>query len=71
MKTGYCSLCKRDVVVKKNFNWVVFLLFCLTGIGGIFYIAYYLIKKKDRCPICGCKIDKYGKKQKELDHKQL
>lgn len=49
----HCDLCKRDVQPIKKFNWIVFLLLCLTGIGGIFYILYYwLLKSKNTCPIC-------------------
>lgn len=43
----FCELCKRNVEPKKKFNWLVFIFLC-----GIFYVPYYLLKKKT-CPICG------------------
>ena len=52
-KIKHCGLCQRDVQAVKKFNWIIFLLMCLTGIGGIFYILYYwLIKSENTCPIC-------------------
>lgn len=48
----YCKHCERMVQPMKSFNWGAFLLLCLTGIGGIFYLIWWLIKGK-QCPICG------------------
>jgi len=49
--TVWCNLCNRNVIARKKFNWIAFLVLCLTGIGGIFYIIYWIFKGK-RCPIC-------------------
>lgn len=49
----YCPLCERNVPATKKFNWPIFLLFCITMIGGIFYIIWYIIRPNNRCPICG------------------
>ena len=43
----WCNLCNRNVVPKKDFNWLVFIFLC-----GIFYVPFYLFKKAV-CPICG------------------
>ena len=43
----WCRLCTRNVVPRKEFNWLPF-LFC----GGFFYLAYYLFMKKPECPVC-------------------
>lgn len=59
MKVMYCSLCEKRVPATKKFSWPMFLLFCLTGIGGIVYLIWYFImKKKNKCPICGNKLTK-------------
>ena len=58
----WCNLCNRNIVAGKKFNWLVFILLC-----GIFYVPYYLIKKK-KCPICNgnsfspAKADEIGKR---------
>ena len=52
-KIRYCPLCERNVSAKKKFSWPIFLLLCITGIGGIFYIVWYIVKPKNICPICG------------------
>lgn len=49
----WCIYCHRWVKARKRFSWVVFLLFCLTGIGGMFYLFYFWFFKKKECPICG------------------
>lgn len=43
----FCSLCNRNVVPDKEFNWIVAIFLC-----GVFYVPFYLMKKK-KCPICG------------------
>ena len=43
----YCSLCKRNVVPEKPFNWLVFIFLC-----GCCYIPIWLSKDL-KCPICG------------------
>lgn len=43
----WCNLCKRNVVPRKDFNWLVFIFLC-----GIFYLPYYFIFKTPVCPIC-------------------
>ena len=48
----YCKLCDRNISPVKFFNWGMFLLLCITGIGGIFYIMWYIVRPKNRCPIC-------------------
>jgi hypothetical protein len=52
----YCPLCERQVEPIKKFSWGWFLVWCLTGVGGIFYILWYLVKPKNRCPICRAKV---------------
>jgi len=49
----WCNLCNRNVVPKKDFNWLVFIFCC-----GIFYLPYYWWFKKKTCPIC--KADNFG-----------
>jgi len=44
----WCNLCNRNILPKKDFNWLVFIFLC-----GIFYLPYYFFFKKDKCPICG------------------
>jgi hypothetical protein len=48
----YCVSCDQMVKPVKKFNWAWFLLFCLTGIGGIFYLMYYFLLKGKQCPMC-------------------
>ena len=49
----FCNLCNRDIQPIKKFNWLIFLLLCVTGIGGIFYLVWsFIFKKPNRCPIC-------------------
>lgn len=57
----FCPSCLKNVSPIKRFNWAVFLLLCITMIGGIFYLVWYIIKPKNRCPICGCKVVKKDK----------
>jgi len=51
----YCPLCDRNVEATKSFNWPIFIILLLCGGIGIFYFIYYLLKPKNRCPICGTK----------------
>jgi len=53
----YCEYCKREVRGTKDFNWLIFILGCLLfGVGGIAYLVYYyMIKRSNKCPICGGK----------------
>jgi len=53
MKTKYCTLCNRYISPKKQFSWPIFLFLCITGIGGIFYLIWFIFKPKKHCPICG------------------
>jgi len=48
----YCEICERNIEPQKKFNWIAFLVLFLTGIGPIFYVFYYFIFKRKRCPIC-------------------
>ena len=48
----YCVACQRPVRPVKHFSWPAFLLFCLTMVGGIFYLLYYWLFKRPECPIC-------------------
>lgn len=43
---AYCTLCKRNVVPGKKFNWLLFIFLC-----GIFYLPFYWMAEK-KCPIC-------------------
>lgn len=68
MKIGYCELCRRDVPLKKKFNWILFLILCCTVVGGGVYIVWYLLfASKNRCPICNNKIKGKGKAFKEAE----
>ena len=51
----YCESCEQNVQGTKKFNWIFFLLTCWFGIG-IVYLIWYLMKGKDLCPMCGCKL---------------
>ena len=51
----YCQACQQNVAPVKKFSVGWFLLWCLSLIGGFVYIFYYLLKKKNICPICGGK----------------
>lgn len=42
----YCTLCQRNVVPARKFNWLVFIFLC-----GLFYLPFYL-NQKPKCPIC-------------------
>lgn len=56
MAVKYCPLCDRKVEPTKRFNWPIFiLLLVFGGVGAIIYFIYYLLKPKNRCPICGTK----------------
>ena len=46
----YCTLCKREVEVRKGFNWLPFLF-----LFGAPYLIFYLLFKARKCPICGGK----------------
>jgi hypothetical protein len=54
----YCPFCQREVKGTKKFNWFIFLLLCVTGVGGIFYLLWYFAKPSNKCPICGGKTEK-------------
>jgi hypothetical protein len=51
-KVRYCVSCEKNVSAEKKFSLPIFLLFCLTGIGGIIYLIWYIVKPRNRCPIC-------------------
>lgn len=53
----YCTLCERNVdPIKSKWSWAWFIILCFTVIGGIGYAIYHvLLKRKNRCPICGTK----------------
>lgn len=63
-KIRYCPLCERNVAAKKKFSWPIFLLLCLTMVGGVFYLIWYIIKPKNACPICGAKLEAENTKSK-------
>ncbi len=49
----WCSICRKNVIPDKEFNWLTFFFLCLLcGIGGLFYLIFYWLKKPI-CPICG------------------
>ena len=63
----YCPYCDRLVKGERSaFNWAIFLLLCLTGIGGVVYLVYYLFKSKKVCPICGGKTKRKKPEPKHL-----
>lgn len=47
----WCPACSRPVAHWKPFNWLLFLLLILTGIGWAFYIIYHIFQSP-HCPIC-------------------
>lgn len=55
-----CKHCKRKVspVYKRNpFNWGLFFLFLITGIGDFIYVPYWILfGRKKRCPICNARV---------------
>ncbi|WP_129599542.1 hypothetical protein [Anaerophilus nitritogenes] len=53
----YCTLCKRYVEpTKSKWNWGLFILLCVTVVGGIGYAIHHVfMKSKNRCPICATK----------------
>lgn len=55
MSAKWCSLCNRNVVPQKKFNWLLFIVLFLTAIGWFLYLLYYFIIKGKKCPICGNK----------------
>lgn len=55
MSAKYCTLCDRMVAPNKRFSWAIFLLLCITGIGGIFYLLWYFFFTGKSCSICGNK----------------
>lgn len=48
-----CVYCDKAIKPRKRFSIGWFLVFCLTGIGGLIYILYYALLKRAECPICG------------------
>ncbi len=53
MDIRYCENCGKNVIPIKRFNWSMFLFLCLTFIGGIWYLWWYIFKPKTICPLCG------------------
>nr|DAP39365.1 MAG TPA: LITAF-like protein [Caudoviricetes sp.] len=51
-----CHSCGKQVNGTKKFNWIAFLLWNLTILGGITYLIYYFVFKKRKCELCGSKI---------------
>lgn len=47
MSLKYCPNCKQNVVPSKDFSWIGFIF----GFG-LFYLGYYFLLKKNRCPMC-------------------
>jgi RNA polymerase subunit RPABC4/transcription elongation factor Spt4 len=47
MSLKYCPNCQQNVAPSKDFSWVGFVF----GFG-LFYLAYYMLLKKERCPMC-------------------
>ena len=43
---SYCTLCQRNVVSTKKFNWLLFIFLC-----GLFYLPFYWMQSR-KCPIC-------------------
>lgn len=48
MKIKYCVLCRRQVSPTRS----SFSIFCFLFLGLLPYLIWYLIKPKNRCPIC-------------------
>ena len=53
----FCNLCQRNVLPRKNFNILMFMLslaasFFTLGMAPVVYVAYHLFLKRARCPIC-------------------
>lgn len=51
-----CHKCDKQVNGKKKFNWLLFLVLWVTGIGPFIYLIYYFFMKKHKCELCGSKI---------------
>ena len=69
MKRKYCRNCEQFIKPRKRFNWPIFLLLCITGIGGIFYLIFYFLFARAVCPICQDRnLISKRKYQKEMAH---
>lgn len=44
---NWCNLCNRNVIARKKVNWLAVIF-----LAGIFYLPYYWLIKKKKCPIC-------------------
>lgn len=51
----YCVYCQRHIGPVKNINWIALILLTLitSGVYLLFYIIYYVLLKKEKCPTCG------------------
>jgi ribosomal protein S27AE len=54
MVEGYCSVCQKMVVGKReDFNIILgIILLCFCCIGFIVYLILYFTRPEDRCPYC-------------------
>lgn len=50
-----CNYCGHVGAPRKPFSWKWLLLLGLTGVGAIYYLAFYLLFKRKSCERCGCK----------------
>ena len=54
---SYCGMCERQVVGKKKFSWILFILgVLLFGVGAFIYLVYYFFFQAKKCPICNNKV---------------
>ena len=52
---GYCNSCKKYVQgIKRPWSWAWFFL----GFGIFYFLYYSWFRFKNRCPVCGLRINK-------------
>lgn len=57
----HCTNCNQSVMPIKRWDWGLFWVcfivgFFTVGFGHVAYLIYYLLKRRDVCPICGLKM---------------
>ena len=61
MVKGHCKNCNKQMGgIKSKFSWMTF-IFLFGWIWG-YPIYYWFFKPKDKCPICGLRINIWKKK---------